>query len=197
MRVTGGIAKGRRLKGSRGSVLRPTSDLVREATFQLLQNKMEYPWEEVKVLDLFAGTGSLGIEALSRGANKGIFIDRARNSAELVKTNLSLTGFSQKSKIIILDLSKDLNRLPRMLGQRFELILADPPYSKGLAKKIVEFMPDADILAPGGYLVIEEKKDTPLPNEVLGSDGTRKLFLRDQRRYGHTAIWFYQCGSAT
>ncbi len=188
MRVTGGTARGRKLHGPAGGkdTIRPTSDRVREALFNILGDRVN----GALVLDLFAGTGSLGIEALSRGARHAVFVDRSRHALTLTAANLELCFDSPRATLIRLDLSKEkhFRKLHRPLADSpgFDLIFLDPPYEKNLAHHCVMMVEKAGILAPGGLLVAEERHSVVLP-EV-----TAALKLRTSRRYGETGIWIYE-----
>ena len=192
MRITGGQARGRRLIGPKGRCLRPTSDLVREALFQVLAVRLEFPWESCNVLDLFAGTGALGIEALSRAVRHVVFVDCNRSSLDLIRQNLGLCGFSERAKVIRADIRtspKSLNRVSKYAP--FNLIFADPPYSQGLGKKALEWVAETCALTSGGWMVIEEFKGEELPYTVM-SGSESSLQLVDSRRYGQTKLCFYR-----
>ncbi len=201
MRITGGQARGRRLIGPKGRCLRPTSDLVREALFQILHARLEFPWESCNVLDLFAGTGALGIEALSRAVREVVFVDCNRSSLDLIRRNLSLCGFSERAKVVRADIRTSPKSLDRVLKYGpFNLIFADPPYSRGLGKKALEWVVETCALASRGWMVIEEFKGEKFPHQVISSRETEEkehrvkssLQLMDSRRYGQTELWFYR-----
>jgi 16S rRNA (guanine966-N2)-methyltransferase len=192
MRITGGQARGRRLIGPKGRCLRPTSDLVREALFQILHARLEFSWESCSVLDLFAGTGALGIEALSRAVRKVVFVDHHRSSIDLIRRNLSLCGFSERAKVVRADIRNSPKSLDRVLKYGpFNLIFADPPYSHGLGKKALEWVAKTSVLVSGGWMVIEEFKGEELPYTVMSGSESSLQFV-DSRRYGQTELWFYR-----
>ena len=192
MRITGGQAKGRRLIGPKGRCLRPTSDLVREALFQILHARLGFPWESCNVLDLFAGTGALGIEALSRAVREVVFLDYHKTSLDLIRRNLSLCGFSDRAKVVRADIRTSPKSLKRVLKYgSFNLIFADPPYSMGLAKKAMEWVAETDALVSGGWMVVEELKGEELPYTVMSGSESSLQFV-DSRRYGQTELWFYR-----
>ncbi len=192
MRITGGQAKGRRLIGPKGRCLRPTSDLVREALFQILSVRLEFFWESCSVLDLFAGTGALGIEALSRGAREAVFVDNHRQSIDLIRQNLSMCGFIGRASVIRAGIGTKRNLLKRVFDQGpYKVIFADPPYSHGLGLKALEWVAETDILVSGGWMVIEEFKGEKFPHQVISSSES-SLQLVDSRRYGQTELWFYR-----
>ena len=122
MRVVGGRARGRRLVAPKGDVTRPTSDFVREAIFNSLQSLVE--WDGLAVADLFAGSGALGIEALSRGAASCVFVDSDRRAADAIRTNLATTGFDDRGKVVVRDVASWLRNAPAI-----DVVLADPPYT--------------------------------------------------------------------
>jgi len=192
MRITGGQAKGRRLIGPKGRCLRPTSNLVREALFQILSVRLEFPWESCSVLDLFAGTGALGIEALSRAVRAVVFVDHHKSSLDLIRRNLSLCGFSERAKVVRADIRTSPKSLDRVLKYGpFNLIFADPPYSQGLGKKAMEWVAETCALASGGWMVIEEFKGEKFPHQIISSSES-SLQLVDSRIYGQTELWFYR-----
>ena len=195
MRIIGGTAKGRRLQtpskssaGPSGSLLiRPTADRAREALFSIIGNAVE----GAAVLDLFAGTGALGLEALSRGAQSAVFVDKSSRSIELIKKNIELCGFSDKTFIIKRDLAKSLSSLEKLLpGKEFSMIFIDPPYRKALCLKILRELSSGNILASSGLVVAEDDSGNELP-ESVGS-----LILIDRRKYGDTGFWLYRAGKS-
>jgi len=196
MRVTGGVLLGCRLLGPRGRYLRPTTDLVREALFQILTVRMEIPWQSCRILDLFAGTGMLGIEALSREARDVVFVDHSRSSLDLIRKNLKLCGLIGHADLIRAEIGARSRSLRHVLKSGpFGLILADPPYSQGLGKKALEWAVETSALSPGGWMVIEEFKKEVLPHRVIPQHmaGTKlSLQLVESRRYGQTILWFYR-----
>ena len=195
------MARGRRIFGPKGGFLRPASDLVREAVFQILTVRMEEPWASSRVLDLFSGTGALGIEALSRGAMEVIFADRDKRALELAVRNLTVCGFLSHARLIRMDVT----RKNRMSGQvlrhgPYRLILADPPYSAGLGARALDWVAEHNCLCEGGWMVVEAQKGTEMPEFVpIGGEispgasrqvaGLEKI---DLRLYGQTGVWFYQ-----
>jgi len=179
MRIISGTAKGRKLVTPRSQSLRPTSDRVKESIFNILRVEMEGK----VVLDLFAGTGNLGIEALSRGAKKAIFVEKGRQATRLIQRNLTQLGLEERSEI----LPKDANRAIGILKQRgesFDLILMDPPYEKGLIQKTLMKLSLHPIYHKDSILVIEHNRREPLPDTMAGWNLIR------QRRIGDTLISF-------
>jgi 16S rRNA (guanine966-N2)-methyltransferase len=184
LRITGGEAKGRRLSAFQGSQIRPTSDKVREAIFNLIGQDAQ----GVRVLDLFAGTGSLGIEALSRGASRVIFVDNSHHSIELVKRNLSLCGYESLGHVLKKDLARGLPKRCEMMKGEIDLVFTDPPYGKGHLPPVLRELSDKEILASPSIVVAETSKTEALPAR-LG-----KLELVKTRIYGDTKISLYYYG---
>ncbi len=176
MRIISGEKKGERLLSLRKRKIRPTSDKVKGAIFNILSSV-----EGKKVLDLFAGTGALGLEALSRGAEQVIFVDDSSSSLDLIRENLDKLGFKNKGRLI----KKSAIRFLKGKSQeKFDLILADPPYGKGLSQKVLQVLTQNDILNPNGVLVIEHHK-----KEIL--ENGENLILLTERKYGDTAVSFF------
>lgn len=166
MRVITGTARGTKLKTPEGMLTRPTTDRVKEALFNIIQFDIAGD-----VLDLFAGTGQLGIEALSRGAADCLFVDSAKDSVRLVQENLRRCGLA--ARVLQCDALGILKS-----GEKFDLIFLDPPYGSGLDAKAIETVKEFDILSRGGIMVVETRPETALP--VLPPEyGTTKTY-----RYG-------------
>lgn len=155
MRVITGSARGRKLKELEGYETRPTTDRVKEGIFNIIQ----FDIEGRRVLDLFAGTGQLGIEALSRGAAGAVFVDQRRDAAALVRENLKLTGFEQNSRVVCGDAVTFLSSA----GEKFDLIFVDPPYAAGLWKNTLNAISEFDILSNHGIIVCESPLDQEMP----------------------------------
>ena len=153
MRVIGGSARGRRLHTPRGLSIRPTSDKVKESLFNILSGMLG-PLDGCAVLDIFAGTGNLGIEALSRGAMSAVFIDNSRESTTIISKNLSLTGFTDKSRVIFKDFCQALGIL-ESAGEIFQLMFIDPPYQKGLTERCLEQLQKSSIIDEQTVVVVE------------------------------------------
>jgi 16S rRNA (guanine966-N2)-methyltransferase len=182
MRITGGRLRGRRLASFKGLDIRPTSDRVREAIFDLLGHHLE----EEKVLDLFAGTGSLGIEALSRGAAWALFIDHSPKAIELIGKNLKLCGLEAKGVALRKDLLKGFPRRYRLLDEKVDLLFVDPPYRKGMLLPVLEAVCHTQILGNPSTLVAQSEQRESLPARV-GS-----LRMVKSRIYGQTRITLYR-----
>jgi len=178
MRVIGGTAKGRRLYTSSGRNTRPTTDRVREAIFNVLQNKLEHSY----VLDTFAGSGALGIEALSRGAAKVVFIDKDKKAVAAIKRNLMDTGFAEKAKVLLADSIKSLPHL----DEGFNLIFLDPPYNQGFIALAEPLLLQENFLADDAIIVLETSTKEP---EIFNQTNWE---LIKESRYGDTCILYYQ-----
>ena len=171
MRVITGSARGRKLKAPQGMDVRPTTDSVKEAIFNIIQ----FDVEGRRVLDLFAGTGQMGIEALSRGARECVFVDSSRQSLNIVKENLKLC--SLQGTVISGDAVSYLSR-----GEKFDLVFMDPPYDSDLYEKCLEALHQFDILSDGGIIICESRQDRTIPGTFLND------YSMKQYRYGKTKI---------
>ena len=152
MRVITGKARGRKLATPANNDIRPTTDNVKESIFNIIQ----FDIEGRRVLDLFAGTGQLGIECLSRGAESVVFIDQSRESVKLVKDNLKTCGL--EGTVMQMDAVSFLNGCGK-----FDLIFIDPPYDSPLYEKVLETVNSVDILSDGGIIICEASRDRQLP----------------------------------
>jgi 16S rRNA (guanine966-N2)-methyltransferase len=180
MRIIGGRARGLHLApvgaGDAGAQLRPTSDRVREAIFNLLINgRHDNPVQGARVLDLFAGTGALGLEALSRGAAHASFVETGKPALALLTRNIALMRAEAETTI----LRNDATRIGPNRGAGFDLLFLDPPYGKSLGEQALATCLAGGWLAPQAVIVWEERSP-PIP--PLGLD------LVDQRRYGETTV---------
>jgi 16S rRNA (guanine966-N2)-methyltransferase len=184
MRITGGQAKGRLLASLRGWNIRPTSDRVRQAVFNLIGQDVS----GFKVLDLFAGTGCLGIEALSRGAARALFIDNSNQSIKIIKKNLVRCGYESLGSVLKRDLTRGLPRRHPLLKEQFDLIFLDPPYENKMLPPLLGELSERDILASPSVTVAESFKTETLP-KVLG-----RLQMVSSRTYGETKISIYHFG---
>ena len=176
MRVISGTARGRKLKEPEGMAIRPTTDMVKESIFNIVQ----FDIEGRQVLDLFAGTGQLGIEALSRGARSVTFVDESLASNKIVQQNLESTGLSGGADVVRADSIEFLRR-----GKRYDLIFLDPPYDTGLLDKALAAINQFDILKDNGIIVCESKADKVMP-ELSAPYRKRKEY-----RYGKIKLTLY------
>jgi len=181
MRIIGGTVRGKSLASFRGMSIRPTTDKVREAIFNILSQ----PFSFKTVLDLFAGTGAMGIEALSRGAETAVFVDNDPKAVKLVKKNLELCRFTGRAKIINMDVQSALT-FANKKREGFDLIFIDPPYLKSLTAVVLNYIADKKLLNADGVIVAESSKRMIWEGEVKGIE------LFDRRRYGDTVVSFYK-----
>ena len=171
MRVISGSARGRKLKEPQGNDIRPTTDRVKEAIFKICQ----FDVEGRRVLDLFGGTGQLGIEAKSRGAAQVDIIDAARESVRLIRENVRTVGLD--IRVIQADALSFLEN-----SGNYDLIFIDPPYESGLAEKALERIKAFDILSNGGIIICETRTETELP--ALPPP----YFMKKEYRYGKVKL---------
>lgn len=183
MRIITGDYRGRKLETPIGYDVRPTSDKVKEAVFNIIQQEI---WGAVCV-DLFAGTGSLGLEALSRGAKKCYFCDNSRESINLVKTNIKKCGASDKSVVLAGDYTKTLTRI----SDKADIFFLDPPYAAGLYEKCLEMIESLDLLSDDGIIIAEHGVRDYVPEQV------GNLYLVKERKYGKIVVSIYQYQHAT
>ncbi len=180
MRIVGGAFRGRPLATPKTSAIRPTSDRAREAVFNVIAHRYAEHLDGARVLDLFAGTGALGLEALSRGASYGVFIEESAEGRGLIRTNVEAFGLSGRTKIFRRDATK-LGEAGTL--QAFDLVFADPPYGKGLGELALVAARDGGWLKPGALCLVEEAAATPFQPPAG--------FTLDERRdYGDTTIAF-------
>jgi 16S rRNA (guanine(966)-N(2))-methyltransferase RsmD len=177
MRVIAGQARGVRLVAPKGTQIRPTLDRVRESLFNILAPRVE----GARFLDLFAGTGANGIEALSRGAAEAIFVDSDAQSLQCVEENLRRTRLEAGARRLRMVLPREL----AALHGPFDLIFADPPYRFPEYAELLEGVSARGLLAAGGLLVVEHERRVELPEAVGNLTRTR------QARYGDTLLSFY------
>ncbi len=183
MRIVGGEFKGTRIEAPKGQGTRPTSDRVRESLFNILAHSFDgFSIEGARVLDLFAGTGALGLEAISRGAAFALFVDHDPDARGAQRDNVEALGLTGRTRLFRRDASK-LGMAGNM-GQ-FDLVFLDPPYGKGLAEKALIGAKDGGWLQERALIVIEEQTDA----ELVLPAGFEKL---DERIYGSTKLVFLQ-----
>ncbi len=154
MRVITGVARGRRLREPDNYDIRPTTDKVKESMFNIVQ----FSVPGARVLDLFAGTGQLGIEALSRGAAECVFVDRSPEALKIVRENLSATGLEGAAKVLKYDSIAYLES-----AKGFDLVLLDPPYATDLLEKAIKILGGFDILNKNGIMICESPREKELP----------------------------------
>jgi len=183
VRIIGGINKGRNLvglgKGDPSAHLRPTSDRVRESIFNLIiGGRFGNKLENCYTLDLFAGTGALGLEALSRGAKSVVFIDNGHHAIQLLKKNISICDVENKAKVIRADATK---KLPTLFKDSFDLVFIDPPYGKGLGQQALKILEKCELLNKETLIILEEGQQI---------NSIESFSIQDRRRYGGSYVHF-------
>ncbi len=180
MRIVGGRLKGRILAGPTSQAIRPTSDRLRETIFDILTHAYGDPVAGARVLDLFAGTGAMALEALSRGAAQALLVDKSIEAVALARANVAVLGLGDRAEVLRRDAAR-LGTAPS--GDAFTLAFLDPPYGKGLAGPALEALRSARWLAEDALLVVEEAKgvEVSVPSE---------LALIEARTYGDTQVAF-------
>lgn len=180
MRIVGGRFKGRTLRGPSSMTTRPTSDRLREALFNVLAHAYGDAADGARVLDLFAGTGALGLEALSRGAKLAVFVDEAPEPRGLIRANVETLGVAGITRIF----RRDATKLGEAFASdAFDLVFCDPPYGRGLAEKAVAGALAGRWLAPGALVVVEESVEAAF----AAPEGFEEL---ERRRYDTSEIIF-------
>ncbi len=182
MRIISGTARSRQLTQFDGKDIRPTPDRVREALFSILSSRLG-SFSGLRVLELFAGSGAQGLEAVSRGAASAVLVDSGNIAAKVIAANIKLCKFESQCKFIKQDALLALQKLPP--SEPFDLILLDPPYNQELIPKAVKLIEDLNLLAENGILCAESAK-----NETLEDVG--KLVITANRTYGSSRIHLYQ-----
>lgn len=176
MRVITGSARGRRLKEPENMDIRPTTDKVKESIFNIVQ----FDIEGRRILDLFAGTGQMGIEALSRGAAEAVFVDASPKAAALVQENLKITKLDKLARVV----RGDSISMLKSLG-KFDVIFIDPPYDTDLISRAIQEIIAFDILKENGIIMCESKLDKVLP------DVDEPYFLKKEYKYGKIKLSLY------
>ena len=178
MRVVSGTARGTVLKTPEGMLTRPTADRVKEAVFSILH----FDVQDALVLDLFGGTGQLGIEALSRGAKRAVFVDHQQKACELIRENLRRTRFTGQGSVVRGDYLEYLRRT----REKFDIILLDPPYAENFLENALNCIAEIDILRDNGIIVTERPLEKALDLQLPG-------FVRSRDyKYGKTLIALYR-----
>ena len=184
MRIISGTARGRRLLSPPNYRIRPTADRVKESLFNILANLLD-GFADCRVLDIFAGTGNLGIEALSRGAAHAVFIDNHKESVTLVLKNLRLLGFEESARV----LEKEAIPALRYLEKReepFHLVFIDPPYRQGLAENVLEYLATSALIEENSLVIAEFSSREVIPTAFAA------LREVDRREYGDTGISLFR-----
>ncbi|WP_419906356.1 16S rRNA (guanine(966)-N(2))-methyltransferase RsmD [Hoeflea sp.] len=185
MRIVGGSFKGRTLAGPRSHSIRPTTDRTRESLFNILAHGYAGAIGNRRVLDLFAGTGALGLEALSRGADFALFVEQSAEGRALLRSNIEKLGLQGRSKVFRRDATA-LGEAGSLAS--FDLVFADPPYGRGLGEKALRAAGEGGWLGEGALVLLEERVDVdPQPGDAFQPLETRS--------FGETAIRFYRFGA--
>ena len=179
MRIIGGSLRGRRLFSPKNRLVRPTADRLRETIFNILQAEVR----SASVLDLFAGTGAMGIEALSRGAATAWFVDHSAAALALIEKNLKACGLEDQARTIRWDIRRNLSCL-RGADPAFSVVFIDPPYGRGLAGRTLGHLHHSRSVAAGACIVVEHGAADALPAD------TAAFIVEDQRRQGNTLVSF-------
>lgn len=178
MRVITGKARGIQLKTPDGMLTRPTADRVKEALFSIIN----FDLPEASVLDLFGGTGQLGIEALSRGASRAVFVDSREDACRLIRENLKRTNLSQDGQVVRSDYVDYLDRCT----EQFSIIFLDPPYAESYLENAIKRIMEIDILQTDGIIVAERPVGKPLPWEACGYERSKDY------KYGKTLLTIFR-----
>jgi len=181
MRIIGGDSKGRRIYSPKNSKTRPTSDGIKESLFNILQEVSGKTF-----LDLFAGCGSVGLEALSRGAAKVVFVEKNPVMANAIRRNLRELGIINKYEILEAVVAKGIKKL-QSKGERFDILFADPPYERGFIREIFQCLGEGEMILSNGVVILQHSIREDIPETLKG-----KFMLIDQRRYGDTLLSFFK-----
>ncbi len=182
MRIVGGEFRGRSLATPKSNDIRPTTDRTRESLFNILSHSYPDALDGTRVLDLFAGTGAFGFEALSRGCRHALFVEQGVEGRGLIQTNVETLGLQGRAKVFRRD-ATSLGGVGTM--EPFHLVFADPPYAKGLGEKALESAAIGNWLVPGALVILEERADVqPAPVAVFEN--------LDVRVFGDTRMHFYR-----
>lgn len=176
MRVTGGTLKGRRLSTAPGMTTRPTTDKVRQSIFNILMHEIE----DAEVLDLFAGSGAVGIEAVSRGAKSAVFVESIYKPVAVIKQNLK--SLELEAQVLNADY-REACRILSANGRQFDLIFADPPYEKVTPQEVAETVLQYNLLRSKGLFIIEHKSGMSISSD--------SIVLLKKRKFGQTEVSFY------
>ena len=182
MRIIGGEHRGRKLKMPESREVRPTQDRIREALFNIIRVRIP----EGRILDLYAGSGAFGIEALSRGAQLAVFVDNNSNCIGTIKANVSLLAEKANfAQVIKADAIRTISRLEKE-DRKFDIVFLDPPYHKGLARNCLIKVDACDILSARGFAIAEHFKKNVMPERI------GMLYRFREKKYGDTALSFYR-----
>lgn len=179
MRIIGGEARGRPVRLPGGCHIRPTADRVKKSLFDIL-----HPRAGESFLDLYAGSGNVGLEALSRGAHRAIFVEKDLRLAAAIRSNLDQFGYVARAEVMAREGQRGVAELLQR-GERIDVVFADPPYGEGFVAKTLQWLATGDLLMPGG-LVVMQHSVREMPEGSVG-----QLSAIDQRSYGDTVLTFF------
>ena len=185
MRIVGGEFRGRTLAAPKSNDIRPTTDRTRESLFNILAHAYPEALDGTRVIDLFAGTGAVGLEAISRGCRSGLFVEMGVEGRGLIRENIEALGLQSRARIFRRD-ATDLG-VPGTM-EPFHFAFADPPYGKGLGEKALAAAASGGWLVPGALVILEERADV-IPAPVTG------LSFLEERGFGDTKMHFYRFGA--
>jgi 16S rRNA (guanine(966)-N(2))-methyltransferase RsmD len=181
MRISGGEARGRRLYSPRSSAVRPTASRIKDACFNIIRSI-----DGKTFLDLFAGMGSMGLEALSRGALRAVFIENNPVLADAILRNISACGFAGRAEVLKSDFIDAIQALTKR-SEPFDILFADPPYEQGFVRRVLEHAGSGALMAADGLFAVQHSV-----RETIGLPEPAHLVLTDQRRYGDTILSFLE-----
>ena len=181
MRIISGKARGTKLYTLEGTNTRPTLDRVKESVFNIIQNRLE----DAVVLDLFAGSGAIGIEALSRGASKAVLCDKSREAIEIIKKNIDKTHMEDKTQVFNVDFETCLEKVK---NEKFDIIYLDPPYETNYITKALQKIKDLDIAKKESLIIIETDDEQRIEKEIEKIN----IEIVDKRKYGRATIIFLE-----
>jgi len=182
MRITGGSGRGTKLRVPAGDRVRPTSDKVKQALFNILGEQVS----GAVFLDLYAGTGGIGIEALSRGASRAVLVDDSRKSLQDIRRNVEQAGCGDAAQVI----AAKAESFIRKAAERFDIVFLDPPYTQEI-ERLLDLIAGSELLEPDAIVVAEHFKKQPSP------ESAGRLSLYREARYGDTVLAFYQSGAGS
>lgn len=181
MRIIGGESRGRAIRLPGGCRIRPTADRIKEALFNILG-----PVAGKSFIDLFAGCGNIGLEALSRGVSRSVFVEKDLRLIKVIRENLGFLGFEGRAEVIAADVETGVRRL-RKRAERFDILFADPPYEEGFLTEIESWLEGAELLTENGIIILQHSLREPLKQPL-----NQPLVVTDQRRYGDTLLSFLE-----
>jgi len=182
MRIISGRFKNRSLASPKGLTTRPTPEKVREAIFNSLQNEIQ----QALFMDVFAGSGAMGFEALSRGAKSAVFLDKSQQAVKSIKKNIVTLGVQKQTVIYKGDVIISLDKIHEF-GHRFDIIYIDPPYQQGYSEKVLVKIDDQELLRNAGLVLIEERSQSKLNEGVF-----RNLQFEKRRDFGDTSVFQFR-----